>query len=797
MYLQLEAPVKHLVRQRSIGVALAIIALLPWFGYVPVHAAPVVPHLTSRPREFVAYARLAVVRLTAAYYAQVQTAGTTHIEPIATLCTGLGTLVATSGTAASQPATRSFILTDTRLISPVQPCDGVIAASYNQFKTTQISWKLTTITAYLNSAYTSDDALHPQSVALEVDTSAIPTLGGSDAPIVLPLLHEPSYDLPIIQPSATQPSGTTQIIDMGSSSLQPYTQTSIAQTELPTTTTPIETGIAPPPALATPTVISVGTGTPIATQTAAPPATAIATGTTTAPPPATATPASPISLGAPVVHDAGNGIGELSGMVVMNGTTLGVVGIDAINAAIQQAQATSTPGAFDQGWHSGLDAYYKSSATNAKDPNYGVATQQFMALQSSYRDFHGVNPWLASAQAGSPELGATPNATPTPKSPASKDIIPGVPIHSIGGLLTFFAAIVILLLGIIFWLQAITVGRRRKRAQMQSEATATSAAVAAMNGDGVPIESRADPETVSPEILTRTLRPTIPLARNRRHLRLNFHVGALTDAGIRRRGDPNQDNILAVQGSRLHEGTAQPFGLYVVADGMGGHSFGREASTRAIEVMMEHVLQPLLDGKNMTEEAMLELLRAGVERANRELFTRNVRQRADMGTTVTAALVAGDIAHIVNVGDSRTYQFKPEHQLLQITNDHSVVASLVAAGVIQPDDIYTHPKRNQIFRSLGEKDDVQIDTFQVILQPGDRLVLCSDGLWEMIRDPRIEDILRNEPDVRSAAEALVVEANANGGVDNISAVVVGVAPEQSSPNQTGIHIVAGPETITR
>ncbi|HKD76005.1 MAG TPA: protein phosphatase 2C domain-containing protein, partial [Ktedonobacterales bacterium] len=280
-------------------------------------------------------------------------------------------------------------------------------------------------------------------------------------------------------------------------------------------------------------------------------------------------------------------------------------------------------------------------------------------------------------------------------------------------------------------------------------------------------------------------------------LSLSFHAAAKTDRGVRRRESPNQDNVLAVQVARLHEGKPQAFGLFIVADGMGGHSFGREASSRAIEVMADDILQPLLDGQPLTEEQVLAILKAGAEHANAELHHENLRQHADMGTTVTAALVISDLAHIINVGDSRTYHLKLDQPLIQVTNDHSVVAGLVAAGVIRPEDIYTHPRRNQIYRSLGERDEVQIDTFQVALQPGDRLLLCSDGLWEMVRDPRIEEILRGTGDPHAATEQFIEEANANGGVDNVSAIVVEMTDERSIPSQTGMHYLASPETIKR
>ncbi|HBE27646.1 MAG TPA: protein phosphatase, partial [Ktedonobacter sp.] len=149
----------------------------------------------------------------------------------------------------------------------------------------------------------------------------------------------------------------------------------------------------------------------------------------------------------------------------------------------------------------------------------------------------------------------------------------------------------------------------------------------------------------------------------------------------------------------------------------------------------------------------------------------NQRDKTDMGSTITGFMVVGDYAYILNVGDSRTYMLRGG-QIYQLTTDHSLVGQLVAGGLIQPDDVYTHPQRSQIFRSLGDKLNVQIDIFKQQLHPGDMLLSCSDGLWEMVRNPQIESIINNAPDPQTACTQLLEAANANGGEDNVSAVAV-------------------------
>jgi len=147
-----------------------------------------------------------------------------------------------------------------------------------------------------------------------------------------------------------------------------------------------------------------------------------------------------------------------------------------------------------------------------------------------------------------------------------------------------------------------------------------------------------------------------------------------------------------------------------------------------------------------------------------------------MGTTVTAALVVAATAYIANVGDSRTYLYRPGQGLTRVTRDHSVVARLVEDGIISNDEIYTHPKRNQIYRCLGEHASVEVDTFQVALRAEDVLVLCSDGMWEMVRDEEIQQIIETSRSHPTQISSMLIQAAlARGGADNISVIVICVA----------------------
>jgi len=254
-----------------------------------------------------------------------------------------------------------------------------------------------------------------------------------------------------------------------------------------------------------------------------------------------------------------------------------------------------------------------------------------------------------------------------------------------------------------------------------------------------------------------------------------LQVGAELDPGLRRKHDPNEDTLFVTHGTILSVSSVPtPFALFVVADGMGGHAHGQEASRLAVDTLARSVCG-FLSGQQRRPDAFLSGLIEGVRAANQAVYQRNQGQRDNMGTTMTAALVINTTAYVAHVGDSRCYLYRPSAGLLQITHDHSVVAALVDVNVIQPEDIYTHPMRNLIYRSLGEKATVEVDGSTAPLAAGDILLLCSDGLWEMVRDPQIAAILSESASEPSrTAHALIEAALAGGGEDNVSAIVVQV-----------------------
>ena len=204
--------------------------------------------------------------------------------------------------------------------------------------------------------------------------------------------------------------------------------------------------------------------------------------------------------------------------------------------------------------------------------------------------------------------------------------------------------------------------------------------------------------------------------------------------------------------------------LFLVADGMGGHNAGDYASRRAVETIVEHI-------EGATEENPAEILGNAIAAANTRVRREAEEnpERKGMGTTVVAACCDGKALHVANVGDSRLYLI--DQGIEQITRDHSLVEEMIRMGEIQRKDAKSHPDRNVITRAVGVHVPVRVDFFDVKLEKGDKLLLCSDGLTNMVEDEDILQLVKKSASLKEAAERLVTEANKNGGKDNISVVL--------------------------
>lgn len=255
--------------------------------------------------------------------------------------------------------------------------------------------------------------------------------------------------------------------------------------------------------------------------------------------------------------------------------------------------------------------------------------------------------------------------------------------------------------------------------------------------------------------------------------RLAPRIGVRSDVGMVR--ELNEDALLTLELQLDAAGRPINAGLYAVADGMGGHAAGEIASQLAVQslanVAARALVELLIDSEaGITEAQLSAVAQQAVEQANRAVYEEGQRRGNDMGTTLTFALVVGDWCVVGNIGDSRTYLLR-DSQLQRISRDHSLVQRLVDLGQIEPEDVYSHPHRNAILRSLGERLGVEADLFALRLQPGDILVCCSDGQWEMVRDPEMLEIITSA-DPQAAVDQLIAVANKNGGEDNITTVVV-------------------------
>jgi len=278
-----------------------------------------------------------------------------------------------------------------------------------------------------------------------------------------------------------------------------------------------------------------------------------------------------------------------------------------------------------------------------------------------------------------------------------------------------------------------------------------------------------EPEVAS--AIVTPFKPKTPTPPAPRQAAIQLVVGTGLDVGLKRKGKPNEDSLLALQNTRMLQENSYPVGLFVIADGMGGHGNGQEASRMVIQSLSKTIVPSIIYGP--TDDNYAELLAEGVHHANLAVYQRNRVENSDMGTTIAAALVIDTTAYVANVGDSRVYLYRTTSGLSQITRDHSTVARLVENGIIQPEDIYTHPRRNEIYRSLGHHPSEDIDRFTLALQPEDLLLLCSDGLWEMVRDAQIKQIIQeNLPQAAQISTALVQAALEGGGQDNVSVIAV-------------------------
>lgn len=259
-------------------------------------------------------------------------------------------------------------------------------------------------------------------------------------------------------------------------------------------------------------------------------------------------------------------------------------------------------------------------------------------------------------------------------------------------------------------------------------------------------------------------------SQSMRHEMQQLVAGSAQSVGKQR--DHNEDSLMALTGTIAGNAQSVPFGLYIVADGMGGHQFGEIASNAAVRIMGGYIMQKfhsyLFDLPTQPlQESLQEIMEAAISEAHRYVQ----REAPGSGTTVTATLALGQQVTLAHIGDSRAYAVYMDGRIEPITRDHSLVKRLEELGHLSKDEAATFPHRNVLIRALGQGEALEADIFTIPFpQPG-YIMLCSDGLWGVVNDRDMYRAIHDAPNLQQASQNLVDAANLAGGPDNISVVI--------------------------
>lgn len=259
-----------------------------------------------------------------------------------------------------------------------------------------------------------------------------------------------------------------------------------------------------------------------------------------------------------------------------------------------------------------------------------------------------------------------------------------------------------------------------------------------------------------------------------RTLRLDppqYMTGAGQSVGMQR--EHNEDCVFSFNSVLSGNGDTVPVGIFIVADGMGGHQHGEVASGVAIRALSSYLIRKILiPFYNVRSENQMEPLQDVLQQGIREAQLAVIKNAPGGGTTLTAAFMLGDQVTIAHVGDSRAYFIFPDGRVQPVTRDHSLVRRLMELGQITEEEAASHPQRNVLYRAIGQGEpfDADISTHQMP-RPG-TLMVCSDGLWNVVSEKEIARIINTYPAPVLASKELVKAANEKGGPDNISVILV-------------------------
>lgn len=242
---------------------------------------------------------------------------------------------------------------------------------------------------------------------------------------------------------------------------------------------------------------------------------------------------------------------------------------------------------------------------------------------------------------------------------------------------------------------------------------------------------------------------------------------------VGRQRELNEDSLFTFTSTIAGNSSNPPFGLFIIADGMGGHQYGEVASNTAIRTISGYVMKKFHNSLFSmptlpVDESLQEIIQAAVMEAQRAVL----REAPGSGTTVTAALVLGQQLTIAHVGDSRAYLLYNDQRMEAVTRDHSLVRRLEELGQITSAEAAVHPQRNVLYRAIGQGETLEPDMVTTPFPIGGYLLLCSDGLWGLVSDDEMRRIVFDAPSMQRACQNLVAAANGAGGPDNISVVLV-------------------------
>lgn len=247
---------------------------------------------------------------------------------------------------------------------------------------------------------------------------------------------------------------------------------------------------------------------------------------------------------------------------------------------------------------------------------------------------------------------------------------------------------------------------------------------------------------------------------------------AASGQSVGKQRELNEDSLLALTATLAGNSGSLPFGIYIVADGMGGHQFGEVASNVAVRIVAGHIIRKFQSylfsiKPSPPDESLQEIMQTAVRDAQKIIQN----EAPSSGTTLTAALVLGQQVTIAHVGDSRAYHIYSDGRVEVVTRDHSLVKRLEELGHISPAEAENYPHRNVLYRALGQGEILEADVFTVSFPQAGYLMLCSDGLWGVVADQDMLKIIKEAPSLQRACQNLVEAANTAGGPDNISVII--------------------------